>query len=317
MSKTNFASPAFFFKKNNLFLVEGWLLYSFTLVSIKHQHESAIVHLLVDHVQFALIPGPNIPGFYATLLQHRTNFTTRHIHNWVSFLLWPSCFILSGAISYFPSLFPISIMYTFWPGASTSRIISFYLSILFMGISQQEYWSESPFPPPADHVFLELFTMTHLSRVAMHSMAHNFIELHIPLLHDNSVVHEGDSLALASWFSRQMQITWKKGRKEKLNLNHNLKQGENEWRRDTNKGIFYCRRIWKIPWMEEPGGLQSMGSLRVGDDWVTSLSLFSFMHWRRKWQYTPVFLPGESQGRGSLVGCRLWGCTESDTTEAT
>ena len=42
-----------------------------------------------------------------------------------------------------------------------------------------------------------------------------------------------------------------------------------------------------------------------------------FMHWRRKWQPTPVFLPGESQGRGSLVGCRLWGCTESDMTEAT
>ena len=37
----------------------------------------------------------------------------------------------------------------------------------------------------------------------------------------------------------------------------------------------------------------------------------------RKWQPTPVFLPGESQGWGSLVGCRLWGCTESDTTEAT
>ena len=37
--------------------------------------------------------------------------------------------------------------------------------------------------------------------------------------------------------------------------------------------------------------------------------------WRRKWQPTPVFLPGESQGRGSLVGCRLWGCTESDMTE--
>ena len=48
-----------------------------------------------------------------------------------------------------------------------------------------------------------------------------------------------------------------------------------------------------------------------------SLSLFTFMHWRRKWQPTPVFLPGESQGRGSLVGCRLWGRTESDTTEAT
>ena len=74
---------------------------------------------------------------------------------------------------------------------------------------------------------------------------------------------------------------------------------------------------WKIPWTEEPGGLQSMGSLRVGHDWATSLSLFTFMHWRRKWQPTPVFLPGESQGRGRLVGCRLWGRTESDTTEVT
>ena len=53
--------------------------------------------------------------------------------------------------------------------------------------------------------------------------------------------------------------------------------------------------------------LPSMESLRVGHDWATSLSFFTFMHWRRKWQPTPVFLPGESQGRGSLVGCRLWG----------
>ena len=74
---------------------------------------------------------------------------------------------------------------------------------------------------------------------------------------------------------------------------------------------------WRVPWTEEPGGLQSMGSRRVGHNWVTSLSLFTFMHWRRKWQPTPVFLPGESQGRGSLVGCRLWGCTELDTTEVT
>ena len=49
----------------------------------------------------------------------------------------------------------------------------------------------------------------------------------------------------------------------------------------------------------------------------TSLSLFTFMHWRRKWQPVPVFLPGESQGRGSLVGCRLWGRTELDTTDTT
>ena len=44
---------------------------------------------------------------------------------------------------------------------------------------------------------------------------------------------------------------------------------------------------------------------------------FNFMHWRRKWQLTTVFLPEESQGQGSLVGCHLWGRTESDATEAT
>ena len=69
---------------------------------------------------------------------------------------------------------------------------------------------------------------------------------------------------------------------------------------------------WKILWTEEPGGLQSMGS-RLSD----STFIFTFMHWRRKWQPTPVFLPGESQGRRSLVGCCLWGHTESDMTEAT
>ena len=53
---------------------------------------------------------------------------------------------------------------------------------------------------------------------------------------------------------------------------------------------------WEIPWMEEPGRLQSMRSGRAGHDWATSLSLFTFMHWRRKWQPTPVSLPGESLG---------------------
>ena len=69
--------------------------------------------------------------------------------------------------------------------------------------------------------------------------------------------------------------------------------------------------------MEKPGRLQSMGSLELDTTEWLSLSLFSFIHWRRQWQPTPVFLPGESQGRGSLVGCYLWGRTESDTTEAT
>ena len=69
---------------------------------------------------------------------------------------------------------------------------------------------------------------------------------------------------------------------------------------------------WKIPWMEEPGRQQSMGSLRVGHDWATSLSLFTFTHWRRQWQPTPVFLPGESQGQWGLVGC-VYGVTQSQT----
>ena len=67
---------------------------------------------------------------------------------------------------------------------------------------------------------------------------------------------------------------------------------------------------WKIPWSEEPGRLQSMGSPRVGHDWASSLSLFTFMHWRRKWQHTPVFLPGESQGQRSLLSA-IYGITQS------
>ena len=69
---------------------------------------------------------------------------------------------------------------------------------------------------------------------------------------------------------------------------------------------------WKIPWTEEPGRLQSMGSLRVGHSWVTSLSLFTFMHWRRKWHPTPVFLPGESQGWGSWWAA-VYGVAQSRT----
>ena len=68
---------------------------------------------------------------------------------------------------------------------------------------------------------------------------------------------------------------------------------------------------WKIPWTEEPGGLQSMGSLRVRHDRATSLSLFIFMHWRTD-KPTPVFLPEESQGWGSLVAA-VYGVTQSWT----
>ena len=74
---------------------------------------------------------------------------------------------------------------------------------------------------------------------------------------------------------------------------------------------------WKIPWTEEPGGLLSMGSAKSRIQLSNFTFTFPFMHWRRKWQPTPVFLPGECQGWGCLVGCCLWGHTELDTTEVT
>ena len=61
---------------------------------------------------------------------------------------------------------------------------------------------------------------------------------------------------------------------------------------------------WKIPWMEEPGRLKSWGCYESDTtEWLHfHFSLFTFMHWRRKWQPTPVFLPGKSHGWRSLVG---------------
>ena len=73
---------------------------------------------------------------------------------------------------------------------------------------------------------------------------------------------------------------------------------------------------WKIPWTEEPGRLQSMGSQRATERLHFTIVALQQI-WRRKWQPSPLLLPGESQGQRSLVGCRLWGRTESDTTEAT
>ena len=74
---------------------------------------------------------------------------------------------------------------------------------------------------------------------------------------------------------------------------------------------------WRIPGTGEPGGLPSLGSHRVGHDWMTSLSLFTFMPWRRQWQPTPVFLPGKFHGQRRLAGCSPQGHKESDTADVT
>ena len=152
-------------------------------------------HPLLDLVQFTLIHGPNIPVSCAILFFTGSDFsfTTRHIYNLASFLLWHIHFILSGAIGNCPLPFPGSILDTFQPGerrigGSSSSVISFCHFTLFLGFSQQEYWSGLPFPPPVDHILSELFTMTCLSWVALHGMTHSFIELQKPLHHKKAVI---------------------------------------------------------------------------------------------------------------------------------
>ena len=118
----------------------------------------------------------------------RFTFTSRCIHSWASFSLWPSHLFLSGAISNCSPLFPSSILHTFQPGEAPFPVLYlFCLFILSMGFSRQEYWPGLPFPTPLDHVLSELFTMTHLSWVAL-----SFTELCRPLHHDKAVIHEGD-----------------------------------------------------------------------------------------------------------------------------
>ena len=146
-------------------------------------------------------------------------------------------------------------------------------------------------------------------------------------------------LKLGNWLkslsNRAMRVSFPFPPPEKITFPSSRKQGWSIKKNAANPPfmVFSLQRVyassekamaphsstlaWRIPWMEEPGGLQSMGSQRVRHDWATSVLLFTFLHWRRKWQPTPVFLPGEFQGQGSLMGCSLWGCTESDTTEVT
>ena len=138
-----------------------------------HPFWSILIHWFL-RCRCSLLPSPawphpiyldswtNISGSYEIwfFIALDFTFTTRHIHNWVSFLLWPSCFILSEAISNCLLLSPRSILDTLHLRDSSSDVISFRLFILFMWFSQQEYWSGLPFPPPVDNILSELFTMT-------------------------------------------------------------------------------------------------------------------------------------------------------------
>ena len=128
-----------------------------------------------DHFQFALIHGPNIPGSYAIFLFIASDLAsiTSHIHNWVLFLLWLCLFILLELFLHWSPL-------VYWAPtdlvSSSFGVSSFWLFILFMGFSRQEYWSGLPCPFPVDHILSELSTMTQPSWVALHGMAHSFKE---------------------------------------------------------------------------------------------------------------------------------------------
>ena len=138
----------------------------------------------------------------------------------------------------------------------------------------------------------------------------------------SSIIAAEVEAAKINWKLRMEQEYWETPSALQTPYKHKAAE-DTHWRNwksvvlNTGEGIPLQYSCLENPWTEEPGRLQSMGSLRVGHDWATSLSLFTFMHWRRKWQPTPVFLPGESQGRRSLVSCCLWGHTESDTTKVT
>ena len=137
---------------------------------------------MFDLFQFALIHELNIPGSYAILLFTASDFTsvTSHIHNWDLFLF---CSISSFFMKLFLHSYPVGYWAPTNLGSSSFCVLSFCLFILLMEFSRHEYWGGLPFPFPVDHILSELSTMTYLSWVALHVMAHIFIEL------DKAVVH--------------------------------------------------------------------------------------------------------------------------------
>ena len=110
-------------------------------------------------------------------------FTTRHIHNCISFPFWPSCFIFSGTIHICPPLFPNSILDTFWPGELIlhCRIFLPFHTVHGLLKAMMLKWFTTPFPSGSH--FAELYSMIHPSWVALHGIAHCFIELHKAMIH--------------------------------------------------------------------------------------------------------------------------------------
>ena len=117
------------------------------------------------------------------------------------------CFCFGPATSFFPDLFVIALHFSpvkYWTPSSlegsSSGIKSFCLFILFMGFLWPKYWGGLPFPSSVDHILSELLTITHPSWVALHSMAHSFIELCKTLCHDKAMIHERIHILILNFF---------------------------------------------------------------------------------------------------------------------
>ena len=139
----------------------------------------------LNWTDFSLTRGPNISGFCAILFFTESDFTfsTWNIHNWVLFPLWLSLFILSVAIS---PLLPIAYRTPTDLGGGEVLIFQFHIILPFQtpcGVLKARIWSGLPSPSPVDHVLSELSTMTHLTSVTLHSMAHSFIKFHKAVIH--------------------------------------------------------------------------------------------------------------------------------------
>ena len=121
-----------------------------------------------------------VPMQYCPLQHHIYLYHWTYLKLGIVSSLVQSLFILFGNISQF---FPSNILNTYWSVGLSFSVLSFCLFTLFMGFSRQEYWRDLPIPSPVVHILSELSTMTFPSWVALHGMAHSFIELHIELFH--------------------------------------------------------------------------------------------------------------------------------------
>ena len=147
---------------------------------------------MFDHIQFTLIHGPNISGSYAIPFFTASDLTstTRHTDTWALLPLWPSRFVLTGATSKCPPLFPSSILDTFQPAGLVFWCCVFLPFHTVHGILQArilEWFSISSSIGPH---FVRTYYYD-VSWVVLHGMAHSFIGLHKPFCHDKALVHQG------------------------------------------------------------------------------------------------------------------------------